>query len=204
MYISATQKGRIMETVSIDRRVVKTKRAIRSALATLLLEKDLNEITVKDIAERADVNRKTFYNHYDGIYQVIDEIEGEMVGSLEHSLRDFDIRDSRRAAEQLFARLTDYVNNKPDYAPLLRLRDQASLGPKLVSLLQQKAVETLRPLLRTDDRVLRAGVVFELSGLIAAYQDWYRADNGLPPEELAEMIATLMLHGLNGLLERNA
>ena len=41
-----------------ERRVRKTKRAIRNAFAALLAEKDVNQITVKDIAERADINRK--------------------------------------------------------------------------------------------------------------------------------------------------
>ena len=48
-----------MEEVKQDRRVMKTKKAIRSAFARLLAEKDIDRITVKDIAEAADVNRKT-------------------------------------------------------------------------------------------------------------------------------------------------
>ena len=46
-----------------DRRVVKTKRAIRNALVQLLSEKELDQITVKELADRADINRKTFYNY---------------------------------------------------------------------------------------------------------------------------------------------
>jgi len=52
----------------IDRRVVKTKKAIHNAFAKLLTEKELNDITISDIAELADINRKTFYNYYAGIY----------------------------------------------------------------------------------------------------------------------------------------
>ena len=60
---------------TVDRRVIRTKKAIREAFAKLLTEKDINDITISDIAELADINRKTFYNYYDGIYQVVDEIE---------------------------------------------------------------------------------------------------------------------------------
>ena len=42
----------------IDRRVVKTKKAIHNAFAKLLTEKELNDITISDIAELADINRK--------------------------------------------------------------------------------------------------------------------------------------------------
>lgn len=45
-----------------DRRVARTKKAIKNAFAELMSEKEISEITVKDIAETADVNRKTFYN----------------------------------------------------------------------------------------------------------------------------------------------
>ena len=46
-----------------DLRVIKTKRAIHTAVAELLTEKDMDDITVTDIASRAIINRKTFYNN---------------------------------------------------------------------------------------------------------------------------------------------
>ncbi len=57
-----------------DRRIVKTKRSIRNAFIKLLSEKDFNEITIKDIADEADVDRKTLYNHYSGIYEIREEL----------------------------------------------------------------------------------------------------------------------------------
>lgn len=39
-----------------DRRVAKTKKAIKTAFAKQLSEKDINSITVKDIADYADIN----------------------------------------------------------------------------------------------------------------------------------------------------
>ena len=44
-----------------DRRVRKTKKQLRSALTSLLLEKDISRVTVRDVADLADVNRGTFY-----------------------------------------------------------------------------------------------------------------------------------------------
>ena len=48
----------------VDRRVLKTKRAIRNAFAKLMVEKDINDITIMELAETADINRKTFYNYF--------------------------------------------------------------------------------------------------------------------------------------------
>ena len=63
------------ENRSPDRRVIKTKRAIKSAFAKLLSEKDINDITISDIAAVADINRKTFYNYYSGVHEVVDEMD---------------------------------------------------------------------------------------------------------------------------------
>lgn len=46
-----------------DRRIRKTKEAIKYALIDLLKHKTLEKITIKDITESADINRGTFYLH---------------------------------------------------------------------------------------------------------------------------------------------
>ena len=47
-----------------DKRVIKTKRDLRNALAALLKKKSYAKITVCDICEEAQINRMTFYKHY--------------------------------------------------------------------------------------------------------------------------------------------
>ena len=49
----------------MDIRVKKTKRAIQKAFVALLREKPIEKITVKEIAERAEINKTTFYSHYE-------------------------------------------------------------------------------------------------------------------------------------------
>ncbi len=58
----------------MDRRIARTKKAIKDAFALLLSQKNVNEITITDIAETANINRKTFYSYYTGADEVIDEI----------------------------------------------------------------------------------------------------------------------------------
>lgn len=54
-----------METrKSTDRRVVRTRRALRDALVSLILERGYDEITVQDVIDRAEVGRSTFYAHF--------------------------------------------------------------------------------------------------------------------------------------------
>ena len=61
-----------------DRRVRKTKQAIKNAFIQLLNKKDLEKITIQDITELADINRGTFYLHYEDKYILLSDIEDEL------------------------------------------------------------------------------------------------------------------------------
>ena len=62
-----------------DRRVRKTKKQLRSALTSLLLEKDISRVTVRDVADLADVNRGTFYAHYSDVYDLLHQLEDDLL-----------------------------------------------------------------------------------------------------------------------------
>lgn len=58
-------------TDSSDRRIVRTRRMLKEALISLMEEKDFEDITVQHIAERANINRATFYAHFEDIYALL-------------------------------------------------------------------------------------------------------------------------------------
>ena len=120
------------DTAKLDRRVVKTKRAIRNAFAELLSTKDINEITVKDIADLADINRKTFYCYYAGVFQVVDEIENEIVQTFMDAIRDVDLNRALHEPYEIFKRLTAIFNSDIDfYGSLMRMEHNTGLIPKI-------------------------------------------------------------------------
>ncbi|KWX79295.1 TetR family transcriptional regulator [Paenibacillus riograndensis] len=55
-----------------DPRVIRTRRLLQDAFAALLQEKDFESITVRDIAERATVNRTTFYAHFIDKFEMLE------------------------------------------------------------------------------------------------------------------------------------
>lgn len=61
-----------------DRRVKKTNKMLREALMKLLEEKDIKEITVKELTEAADINRSTFYFYYEDIYDMVRQMQNEI------------------------------------------------------------------------------------------------------------------------------
>lgn len=62
------------ELKSPQRRTL-TRRLIREAMLALLENRSIQDITVRELCDAAGVNRTTFYNHYDGVYEVLGEIE---------------------------------------------------------------------------------------------------------------------------------
>lgn len=66
----------------MDLRIKKTKRAIRNAFYELIKEKPLEKITVREIAERAEINKTTFYAHYETVYDLVDQLEQEAVAEV--------------------------------------------------------------------------------------------------------------------------
>lgn len=56
-----------------DLRVARTNRALKEAFEELVLEKDVDKITITELTKRAGVNRKTFYLHYETIEELVHE-----------------------------------------------------------------------------------------------------------------------------------
>lgn len=65
----------------VDRRVQKTQTAIKSAILELMAEKDFEDITIRDIADKANVNRGTIYLHYVNKYDLLDKIIEEHINN---------------------------------------------------------------------------------------------------------------------------
>lgn len=75
-----------MENIKEDRRIRRTKKLLKQALAQLMDEKDFKDITVKDITERADLNRGTFYLHYTDTYDILNKIEDEILKNIQNMI----------------------------------------------------------------------------------------------------------------------
>ncbi|QGG56992.1 TetR/AcrR family transcriptional regulator [Paenibacillus sp. B01] len=63
----------------LDRRSKRTREALQQAYVRLLREKKASAVTIQDIAEAADYNRGTFYNHYPGKEELLAEIRSEFL-----------------------------------------------------------------------------------------------------------------------------
>lgn len=182
-----------------DRRVVKTKRAIRNAFIKLLSEKEFNDITIKDIADEADIDRKTLYNHYSGIYEIREELENNLVTLLEQSVQELDFKKSIHDPQHIFEILTEILNTNLElYGHLMQLDARSHIVRKIKNMLKNYVRQAL-----TESDLFRNGCDLDLcteyvtSGMLAVYQHWFNSDRSKPLDEVSRKVGQLVLYGLH-------
>ena len=183
-----------------DRRAIRTKRAIRNAFAKLLTEKELDKITMKDIADEANINRKTLYNYYSGLYRLIDEIEDELIASCERTMHDIDFRRDMRDPMRIFEKLNAVINQDLDfYGCLLSMHGNMSLAYKINAMLKSKVKEALLSQVELDDLAAEVLVDYSVTGMISVYQSWFSSGHG-SIDEVAKLVSQICFNGANALL----
>ena len=91
----------------MDLRVLKTKKNIRDAFLELRKKYSLDEIKVNALCEKAMVNKTTFYNHYQDIYELSEELEAEVLDDFLANFKDIDmmLTDAERCINGMHAAL---------------------------------------------------------------------------------------------------
>ncbi|WP_201008318.1 TetR/AcrR family transcriptional regulator [Paenibacillus glycanilyticus] len=115
-----------------DRRIARTKQFISEAFLALLLEKDIEGIVIKDITERANVNRSTFYAYYSDKFDLLDHMVKDKLTQLT-ALIDADRNESYipdfNAPDPFFVLLFSHVEeNEAFYRVLLTRINPATAG----------------------------------------------------------------------------
>lgn len=185
----------------LDRRVIRTKRAIRKAFAELLKKKSIDEITIKDIADSADINRKTFYSYYNGVYQIVDEIEGEFAQAVELALNETDFKKGMRDPYFIFTRITSIINADVDfYGHLLKMRGSADLLSKIELVLREKLKLAFSNQFEVESSKLDVMAEYVVAGMLAVYKGWLNSDRSKPIEEVSEAVSVLCINGISGIV----
>jgi len=90
-----------------DRRVRKTKRALREGFAELLTEKSMQEITVRELTDKADIHRSTFYANFTDIHDLYGQIEGAIIQEISDIFLDNNDSNPKAFFEILFKYVYD-------------------------------------------------------------------------------------------------
>lgn len=166
-----------------DRRIAKTKNAIHEAFFDLLKIKDINNITVTELARKADIDRKTFYLHYQSVYAIIEEYKSDVYEKARIMIKEteaFDIRAlfsgySRLMIEDL--PLYEYIATKPS----LRY-----LQYEFKEILKDNFRKSYKKATRLSPGEFEVYTEFLASGIIGIYIDWLIDNKNMTLDELTE------------------
>lgn len=135
-----------------DRRIRRTKRLLRQALAELMDEKEFKDITVKEITERADLNRGTFYFHYTDTYDLREKIEDELVRNFQEVLSSYSPTPENYSAREMLEQAVKFVEEQKFLIRVLFSSHAGqSLQTKFMSVIEELIAQVGTRLYPEDD-----------------------------------------------------
>ena len=163
-----------MDANVTDLRIVKTRTNIKNSLIDLLAEKNVSKITVTELAEKAMINRKTFYRHYNTVQDVVDDINYDIINDVISHAKKSD-RDGNNLVNQLNFIGLSIVENKEQINKILKNSPEVFGSGRSVELLKRFIEVSIRPVLNfKNETKLKYLVEFVVSGFISVYVRWFK------------------------------
>ena len=181
-----------------DRRVRRTRAQLRRALTQLLAEKELRSITVRELTDRADVNRGTFYAHYRDIYDLMEHLENEFFTELHQRLSRYTPQQLRGDLVPALEDVLRLVSENRDLLPsLLDARSADRFFARLSEVIfdmyrrQWGLVYSLG-----DGAEVNYCLSFVVSGMMGLVRAWARQGFQESPAAIAALAGRLIRSGL--------
>ncbi|MCR4645327.1 MAG: TetR/AcrR family transcriptional regulator [Oscillospiraceae bacterium] len=173
-----------------DRRTLRTQKALRDALAEMLTEKELQKITVQEIADKADVNRVTFYKHFLDVYDLYEKME-------QTTLLDLGVLVLRLESlppEEIFSNLIGYVaENRMIFRMIFCPNIVSHLRTKLENLIEGLFLQLQSEKSGVDihDKELVYLCCYRAQGCLAVISKWVENDFADPQDVIVRTITAL-------------
>jgi AcrR family transcriptional regulator len=186
-----------------DRRIIRTKRFIRDALTELMEEKGFEGVTVRDLTKKADINRGTFYLHYQDKYDLLEKSENEVIQEVKEFIKKANPNEivSTNLKEQplpFIVALFEYIQENARFM-------QVMLGPKgnpgfhlkIKEVMKTNMLEKLELVnSQTPPLVpLEHLMSYVTSAHLGVIQYWLEQDMKQSPREMALTLASMTFFG---------
>jgi AcrR family transcriptional regulator len=164
-----------------DPRVRRTRRLLRDALVSLILEKDYASVSIKEITSRADVAYITFFRHFESIdhllMEVLDEGLAELLGYIETLAKQSETSALETEGRLIF----EYIEKKADFFRILfKSQSVARVRKKVVQNIAAIFQKSCIPLARSGNPVTTAITSNHIATSLLALIEWW-LDNNLNP-----------------------
>ena len=171
-----------------NRRVQMTKKMLKDALLELLENKPLENISVTDVCNHADVNRSTFYAYYVGTWQLMAEIENDILNNLpvlQDEQTNYGDEPFLHVLEKFFA----YVKKEEKLFKILIIqRENSNFNQKLVDIVMSKYPLTLK-----NSNALKAKYAYTycVNGVVGILKEWMNNNFPISTREFSKMVIEL-------------
>ena len=185
----------------VDRRVRRTQEQLKQAMTQLLQEKPAREITVRELTERADVNRGTFYAHFTDLNDMLEQMENEVLAEFEKLLDRHAPDDLARDLTPLLAEVFAFVERHRGLIPtFLRQQTADRFLQRFSQVIYDKCLREWAGLYPLGDvSGPNYYLEFVVAGTVNLVRTWARRGFRETPEEMARMTGQLILRGFASL-----
>ena len=176
-----------------NRSVRNTKRRLRESLLKLMLRKPLSNVTVRELTDDADVNRSTFYCHYQDVKALVKEMEQAFINDFTGTLNAID-RKSHDSVTILVKCLEDHMEL---CKIVLGSNGDMEFLEEVKGVIEQKCariwIEAIPGLKETDMKILDS---FLIGGVISVLQEWVRDENRQSADQISLVLNNLIFDGI--------
>lgn len=185
---------------NIDPRVRRTRRLLREALVSLMLDKDFASISIRDITERAEVAYITFFRHYESLDQllmeVLDEGLGELLTRIETLAKQSDASNLETEGKLIF----EYIAQKSDlFRILFKSQSVTRVRKKVVRNIAVTFQKSCLPLAQSGNATTTAMLSNHIATSLLALIEWWLDNKMRPtPVEMGKVYKSLIIDSTVG------
>ena len=176
-----------------NRSVRNTKKRLYESLLKLVGKKPLNQVTVKELTDDADVNRSTFYFHYQDVDSMVLEMEDRF-------LQDFSVALTalENKSHDFIAILVNCLENHIDLCHLLLgSNGDMAFVEKMKAIVAEKCSKIWKDAVpELTDVEASAMDTFLIGGVMSTLQTWILSENRVPAAEITEILNRLIFDGI--------
>ena len=170
-----------------DRRVRKTRKALQDALAELMCEKELRQITVQELADRADVHRATFYTHYQDVYDLYQKMENRILMDATELM----IEVPSHNYDSVYRAVIDYLlENRAIGQMIFGKHGSSSFRQQLAKAMEQRYLEiwTYESPETQITESIRYLTAYHVSGCISILERWVQSGYAESKDEIYRLL----------------
>lgn len=167
-------------------------------------KKNINNITVRELTEYVDINRSTFYLHYSDIYDMVSNIEDELIKGFYDELENDNIERTTQDGIYHFLEkaIEMLLENKAKLLILCGENGDHTFIERLAEVVKKQSHEFFRNMLGDDSgtKNVDLAVTFFCSGTVALLRQWL-SDESMSPKAVLNLMFNLVLYGGHGFVE---